>query len=160
MRLHVPIRLRWSDLDAYGARQQRRDAAPARGGAHPGVLAAGRRASTACRDRRSSTRGPGAETITLIARQEIEYLAPIPYLRAPARHRSCGSAASAARASRSATRCARRVGVEPRVLFTRGRDDDRAGRRRDRTSRERITDGERAAWAPLRRGRRVARSAR
>lgn len=26
---------------------------------------------------------PGAETISLIARQEIEYLAPIPYMRAP-----------------------------------------------------------------------------
>ncbi len=26
---------------------------------------------------------PGAETLALIARQEIEYLAPIPYMRAP-----------------------------------------------------------------------------
>ena len=35
-------------------------------------------ASTAVLDGR-----PGAATLTLIARQEIEYLAPIPYLRAP-----------------------------------------------------------------------------
>src|SRR4051794_9693762 len=94
MRLHVPIRLRWSDLDAYGhvnnaemlrlleeariqafwitddavdgALQQQSDSGEAVG------------ASTAVLDGR-----PGADTLTLIARQEIEYLAPIPYLRQP-----------------------------------------------------------------------------
>ena len=82
MRLHVPIKLRWSDLDAYGhvnnaemlrlleeARIQafwRPDE-----GSGPG-------ADTAIMDAR-----PGAETLALIARQEIEYLAPIPYMRAP-----------------------------------------------------------------------------
>ena len=71
-------------------RQQRRDAPPLRGGAHHGVLAVRRRA----RQRSEPTAGstavldgrPGADTITLIARQEVEYLAPIPYLRAAARH--------------------------------------------------------------------------
>ena len=83
MRLHVPIKLRWSDLDAYGhvnnAEMLRLfeearieafwvtdDAAQAVGG------------STAILDGR-----PGADTLTLIARQEVEYLAPIPYLRQP-----------------------------------------------------------------------------
>ena len=82
MRLHVPIPLRWSDFDAYAhvnnaemlrlleeARIQafwRPDE-----GAEPGAV-------TALLDAR-----PGAETISLIARQEIEYLAPIPYMRAP-----------------------------------------------------------------------------
>ncbi|PXA67840.1 acyl-CoA thioesterase [Cryobacterium arcticum] len=92
MRLHVPIRLRWSDLDAYAhvnnaemlrlleeARIQAFwsndeldgiDGAAA--GAHPAA------ASTAVLDGR-----PGAATLTLIARLEIEYLAPIPYLRQP-----------------------------------------------------------------------------
>jgi acyl-CoA thioester hydrolase len=81
-RLHVPIPLRWSDFDAYAhvnnaemlrlleeARIQafwRPDE-----GAAPGV-------ETAVLDAR-----PGAEVISLIARQELEYLAPIPYLRAP-----------------------------------------------------------------------------
>src|SRR6185312_4454481 len=83
MRLHVPIGLRWSDLDAYGhvnnaamlrlleeARIQafwvNDDAEEAVGG------------TTAVLDGR-----PGADTLTLIARQEIEYLAQIPYLRQP-----------------------------------------------------------------------------
>jgi acyl-CoA thioester hydrolase len=81
MRLHVPTALRWADLDAYGhvnnasmlrlleeARIQAfwADGEPAVG------------ATTAVLDGR-----PGADTLTLIARQEIEYLAPIPYQRKP-----------------------------------------------------------------------------
>jgi acyl-CoA thioester hydrolase len=81
-RIHIAIPLRWSDFDAYAhvnnaemlrlleeARIQafwRPDAGAASG------------AATAILDAR-----PGAETIGLIARQEIEYLAPIPYMRAP-----------------------------------------------------------------------------
>lgn len=81
-RFHVAIPLRWSDFDAYAhvnnaemlrlleeARIQafwRPDE-----GTGPGN-------ATAVLDAR-----PGAETISLIARQEIEYLAPIPYMRAP-----------------------------------------------------------------------------
>lgn len=81
-RIHVAIPLRWSDFDAYAhvnnaemlrlleeARIEafwRPDSAD-----HPA-------APTAVLDAR-----PGAEVITLIARQEIEYLAPIPYQRTP-----------------------------------------------------------------------------
>ncbi len=80
-RIHVPIVLRWADLDAYGhvnnatmlrlleeARIQvfwadrHRPDAP----------------STALLDN-----GEGADTLSLIGRQEIEYLAPVPYLRRP-----------------------------------------------------------------------------
>jgi len=122
MRLHVPIRLRWSDLDAYahvnnaemlrlleearieafwsndepgtvspgsepsGSEPSGSDPA----GSEPAVSASadalrasvpplpGTGQSTAVLDGR-----PGAATLTLIARLEIEYLAPIPYLRAP-----------------------------------------------------------------------------
>jgi len=82
MRIHVPISLRWSDFDAYAhvnnaemlrLLEEARIQAfwrPDEGGA-PG-------ADTAILDAR-----PGAETISLIARQEIEYLAPIPYMRSP-----------------------------------------------------------------------------
>ena len=82
MRIHVPIPLRWSDFDAYAhvnnaemlrLLEEARIQAfwrPDEGG-EPG-------AATALLDAR-----PGAETISLIARQEIEYLAPIPYMRAP-----------------------------------------------------------------------------
>jgi acyl-CoA thioester hydrolase len=93
MRLHVPIRLRWSDLDAYAhvnnaemlrlleeARIQAFWSNDEVGGAAVTGTAAHDTASrgTAVLDGR-----PGAATLTLIARLEIEYLAPIPYLRAP-----------------------------------------------------------------------------
>lgn len=82
MRIHVAIPLRWSDFDAYAhvnnaemlrLLEEARIQAfwrPDEGSA-PG-------ADTAILDAR-----PGVETISLIARQEIEYLAPIPYMRAP-----------------------------------------------------------------------------
>lgn len=102
MRLHVPTRLRWSDLDAYGhvnnaemlrlleearieafwahdtdaAGVSDADAHDADASSPAARSAVG--ASTAVLDGR-----PGAATLTLIARQEIEYLAPIPYLRQP-----------------------------------------------------------------------------
>ncbi|MEZ5190057.1 MAG: thioesterase family protein [Schumannella sp.] len=80
MRLHVEIPLRWSDFDAYAhvnnaemlrlleeARIQAfwRPDEPGQGGHETAVLDA----------------RPGAEVISIIARQEIEYLAPIPYMR-------------------------------------------------------------------------------
>lgn len=84
MRLHVPTPLRWSDLDAYGHVNNARmlslleeariqafwvngDTAEHAAGASTAVIDA----------------TPGATTITLIARQEVEYLAPIPYQRQP-----------------------------------------------------------------------------
>ncbi|TFD38535.1 acyl-CoA thioesterase [Cryobacterium sp. TMT2-10] len=84
MKLHVPVRLRWSDLDAYGhvnnAEMLRllEDARiqafwPDEDGTGPGA-----EGGTAVLDGR-----PGAATLTLIARLEAEYLAPIPYLRQP-----------------------------------------------------------------------------
>jgi acyl-CoA thioester hydrolase len=89
VRLHVPIRLRWSDLDAYAhvnnaemlrlleeARIQAFWSNDEPTGLAPADTPPG--ASTAVLDGR-----PGAATLTLIARLEIEYLAPVPYLRAP-----------------------------------------------------------------------------
>jgi acyl-CoA thioester hydrolase len=87
MRLHVPISLRWSDLDAYGH---------VNNAAIFGLLEearihafwAGDKTFTGASDNAAPvTRifrgGPDADTITLIARQQAEYLAPIPYLRDP-----------------------------------------------------------------------------
>jgi acyl-CoA thioester hydrolase len=86
VRLHVAISLRWSDFDAYAhvnnaemfrlleeARIQAFWPPDAGASADDGPVPA-----TAVLDGR-----PGAETMTLIARQEIEYLLPIPYMRAP-----------------------------------------------------------------------------
>jgi acyl-CoA thioester hydrolase len=116
-RLHVPIPLRWSDFDAYAhvnnaemlrlleeARIQAfwRPDEGSDGGAVTAVLDA----------------RPGAETISLIARQEIEYLAPIPYMRAPIDiemwiGRIGGASLEICYELFSP------VGVTPRVLFTR-----------------------------------------
>lgn len=80
MRLHVPLPLRWSDVDAY---QHVNNAEVFRlleeARIHAFWPAAGEDAPlTAVLDGR-----PGGPTMTLIARQEIEYLLPIPYLREP-----------------------------------------------------------------------------
>ena len=147
MRLHVPTPLRWSDLDAYGHVNNARmlslleeariqafwvsdDTSEHAAGASTAVLDA----------------TPGATTITLIARQEVEYLAPVPYQRQPldielwigqiggASLEVCYEVYSP-------------VGVEPRVLYTRAVTtvvlvDSATERPR------RIGDSERAAWKP------------
>lgn len=81
-RLHVPIPLRWSDFDAYAhvnnaelLRLLEEARIQAFWRPDEGSL---QTTATAVLDAR-----PGAETITLIARQEIEYVAPIPYMRDP-----------------------------------------------------------------------------
>lgn len=80
-RLHIPIQLRWGDLDAYNhvnntSMLKLLEEARVRAFWKPG---AGEEAPpTAVLD-------PGIEqgVLTLIARQEIEYLAPVPYQRRP-----------------------------------------------------------------------------
>jgi acyl-CoA thioester hydrolase len=78
MRLHVPIKLRWSDLDAYGHVNN----------AAMLTLLEESRISVFWHgelgvDGVADTAAAGADTLTLIGRQEVEYLAPIPYLREP-----------------------------------------------------------------------------
>jgi acyl-CoA thioester hydrolase len=86
-RIHVPIVMRFSDLDAYGhvnnvamlrffedARVQAFwTGDPDHDGDEPG-----RFADTAVLDSK-----PGQSTLTVLAHQEIEYLAQIPFFRAP-----------------------------------------------------------------------------
>lgn len=146
MRLHVPIKLRWSDLDAYGhvnnaemlrLLEEARieafwitdDAEEAVGG------------STAVLDGR-----PGADTLTLIARQEIEYLAPIPYLRQPLDvqlwlGRLGGASLEVCYEVRSP------AGTDPDILYSRAATTivlvDAASQRP-----RRINERERAAWTP------------
>jgi acyl-CoA thioester hydrolase len=80
-RLHVPIPLRWGDLDAFNhvnntSMLKLLEEARVRAFWKP---AAGERApATAVLDSSLS-----AGLLTLIARQEIEYLAPVPYQRHP-----------------------------------------------------------------------------
>ena len=145
-RLTIPISLRWSDFDAYAhvnnaemlrileeARIQafwRRD---------DGSAAS---AETALIDGR-----PGAATLTLIAHQEIEYLAPIPYLRAPVDIELWIGRLGGA----SLTVCYEVFspeGLEPRLLYTRAATtivmvSAATGRP------ERIPDSLRTAWEPF-----------
>jgi len=79
-RITIPIHLRWGDLDAYGhvnnvtllelLQEARVRAFWSRGG--------GGGPATAVIDA-----DPGTDSLTLIARQEVEYLLPIPYLTEP-----------------------------------------------------------------------------
>ena len=87
MRIHIPISLRWSDLDAYGhvnnaamfglLEEARIYAFWAGDDSYDGKPDGSAPATRIFRG------GPDAGTITLIARQQAEYLAPIPYLRDP-----------------------------------------------------------------------------
>lgn len=80
MRLNVPIRLRWSDFDAYAHvnnAEMFRLLEEARIQAF-WIQDDGGSTGTAILDAR-----PGASEISLIARQEIEYVLPIPYMRQP-----------------------------------------------------------------------------
>ena len=80
-RIQVPIRLRWSDFDAYAHvnnAEMLRLLEEARIQAFWRPDEGQEGSPTAVIDAR-----PGAEMISLIARQEVEYVAPIPYMRAP-----------------------------------------------------------------------------
>ncbi|MEV1129393.1 thioesterase family protein [Agromyces sp. NPDC049794] len=147
MRLHVPTPLRWGDLDAYGHVNNARmlslleEARIQAFWASDDTSEHAVGATTAVIDATS-----GSDTLTLIARQEVEYLAPIPYQRQPldielwighmggASLDVCYEVFSP-------------VGVQPRALYTRATTtivlvDATSGRPR------RIGDAERAAWEP------------
>lgn len=145
MKLHVPIRLRWSDLDAYGHvnnSEMLRLLEEARILAFwvtedDGAIGA----STAVLDGR-----PGAATLTLIARQEIEYLAPVPYLRQPLDVRLWLGKLGGASLDVCYEVCSP-AGATPEVLYARANTtivlvDATSERPR------RINDTERAAWTP------------
>lgn len=149
MRLHVPIRLRWSDLDAYAhvnnaamlrlLEEARIQAFWETDEAVDGEVAVG--ASTAVLDGR-----PGASTLTIIARQEVEYLAQVPYQRLPLDvelwiGRIGGASLEVCYEVRSP------VGVDPRVLYARAATTivlvDAVTQRP-----RRINEHERSSWTP------------
>jgi acyl-CoA thioester hydrolase len=144
VRLTVPIKLRWSDFDAYAHvnnAEMFRILEEARIQAFWVQDDGGSDAATAILDAR-----PGAGFITIIARQEIEYLAPIPYLRQPldiqlwighlggASLEVCYEVYSPA-------------GIDPRTLYTKAATtivmvDAESGKP------QRISDEQRDAWTP------------
>ena len=141
-RLHVALPLRWRDLDAYAhvnnARmftllEEARIAAFWGGGMNGAPTAV-------------LTTGPGADSITLIAGQQIEYRAQIPFHREPldvelwigklggASLQVCYEVYSPA-------------GEQPRTLYVRAATTIVLADRESGAPR-RITDDERAAWSP------------
>jgi acyl-CoA thioester hydrolase len=83
-RIHVPVGIRFNDLDAYGHVNNAamltllEEARIAVFWSSGGLQVEGVNDADA-----PFTDTAGASTITLVARQEVEYLAPIPYLREP-----------------------------------------------------------------------------
>ena len=147
MRLHVPITLRWSDIDAYAhvnnaamlrLLEEARieafwvtgEAIDSTDGVGPAVL-----------DGR-----PGSDTLSLIAHQEVEYLLPIPYQRRP-----LDVEVWIGRMGGASLQLCYEVyspqGLQPRVLYTRAETTLVLANAADSRPR-RITDGEREAWQP------------
>ncbi|WP_174520403.1 acyl-CoA thioesterase [Curtobacterium ammoniigenes] len=147
-RLHVPVRLRWSDIDAYGhvnnsamlrLLEEARilafwapdaDETP-EPGEYPAPVIDGR---------------PGSGTLTVIAGQRLEYLASIPYFRRPLDVQLWFGRLGGASLDVSYEVCSP-AGVTPPVLYTRASTTlvlvDAATERP-----RRLSDAERAACEP------------
>lgn len=140
-RIHVPIALRWSDLDAYGHVNNARML----------TLLEEARIEVFWRGRGASATplpelhiDEGAQS--LIARQEVEYLAQIPHLRDPLDVQLWIGALGGASLDVCYEVCSP-AGAEPHVVFARAMStlvlvDEETGRPR------RISDRERALWSP------------
>jgi len=144
MRLHVPIQLRWSDLDAYGHvnnAEMLRLLEEARIAAFWATDDPAAGATTAVLDS-----SPGADTLSLIARQEVEYLAPVPYWRAPLDVQLWVGRMGGASLEVCYEVCSP-LGEQPAIVYTRAMTTivlvDRAS---DRP--RRISAREREAWSP------------
>jgi acyl-CoA thioester hydrolase len=140
MRLAVPVTVRWSDLDAYGhvnnaslltLLEEARVAAFWAGGPAGSP-------ETAIIDA-----GPGATSVTVIARQEAEYLAQIPHHREPIVVDTwIGHMGGASMLVCYEVLSPDRSQVYARAATTVVMLDASTGRPR------RLTDAERAAWSP------------
>jgi acyl-CoA thioester hydrolase len=137
--LEIPIALRWADIDGY---------AHVNNAAMLTLLEEARIAAFWASDDPSAgdqaallEAGPGAASLTLIARQEIEYLLPIEYTRIPLRIRLWISHLGGASLDVSYEVCVADV-VHARALTSIVLVEAATGRPR------RITPTEREAWAP------------
>jgi acyl-CoA thioester hydrolase len=144
-RIHVQIPLRWSDFDAYA---HVNNAEMLRLLEEARIQAMWRHdegfddpVPTAVMDVR-----PGAETLALISRQEIQYLAPIPYMRAPLDIEMWSGGIGGA----SLDVCYEiftPIGVEPRIMYTRAATTVvMVSAATNRPTR--VPDELRAAWTP------------
>ncbi|WP_375400591.1 acyl-CoA thioesterase [uncultured Amnibacterium sp.] len=150
MRIHVPVTLRWSDIDAYAhvnnvAMLRLLEEVRIRAFWSAGDPADGSD-DVALQGPAILDGRPGSNSISLIAHQQAQYLRPIPYQREPLDievwiGRIGGSSLQLCYEVYSA------VGAEPRTLFTRAESTLVLADAATSTPR-RITDAERAAWQP------------
>jgi acyl-CoA thioester hydrolase len=165
MRLHVPITLRWSDIDAYAhvnnaamlrlLEEVRIEAfwvageEPTGTAGTPLHVAGGSDAEPAVQSGRGTAvldGRPGSDTLTLIAHQEIEYLAPIPYQRRPLDAEVWIGRLGGA-SMQLCYELYSPIGQDPRLLYTRAETTLVIANAADSKPR-RITDAEREAWEP------------
>jgi acyl-CoA thioester hydrolase len=146
VRLHVPIQLRWSDIDAYahvnnvamlGLLEEARIEA---------LWLIGERAGDDRPGRPVLDFRPGSGTLSLIVHQQVEYLLAIPYQRRPLDIETW-----IGRLGGSSLQFCYEVyspaGQEPRLLYTRAETTLVLANAADSRPR-RITPDERAAWEP------------
>jgi acyl-CoA thioester hydrolase len=81
MRIHLPIQVRWSDLDAYGHVNNAAMLTLLEEARIHGFWADADKGAE--NGPRVFQGGPDSDTFTLIARQEVEYLVPVPHHREP-----------------------------------------------------------------------------
>ncbi|MGO1316289.1 MAG: acyl-CoA thioesterase [Cellulomonadaceae bacterium] len=155
MRLHVPITLRWSDLDAY---QHVNNVEMFRILEEARIVAFWLAPDAEPADRWPTAvvdSGPQATTHTFVARQEIEYLRPLGYTRLPLQvemwlGKIGGASLDICYAVHDGSEHAERIGPAlagapyARAVATLVMVDARTGAPR------RITDAERSAWEPFR----------
>jgi acyl-CoA thioester hydrolase len=142
-RLHVPIKLRWSDLDAYG-HVNNAAMLTLLEESRISVFWHGDLGVDGVNESAGPATGPEGDTLTLIARQEVEYLAPIPYLREPLDVQLWIGRMGGASLDVCYEVCSPE-GVEPFVVYARAQSaivlvDSKTLKPR------RITDGERERW--------------
>ena len=146
MRLHVRIKLRWSDLDAYG-HVNNAAMLTLLEESRISVFWHGDLTVEGVRDASTPVEGSAGETLTLIGRQEVEYLAPIPYVRDPLDVQLWIGRIGGASLDVCYEVCSPQ-GAEPQVVYARAASGivlvDAATMRP-----RRITDREREAWAPF-----------
>ena len=142
MKLHVPIKLRWSDLDAYG-HVNNAAMLTLLEESRISVFWHGELGVDGVSDTATSL---GGDTLTLIGRQEVEYLAPIPYGREPLDIQLWIGRMGGASLDVCYEVCSP-VGSDPHVVYAKAASGivlvDAATLRP-----RRMTDRERESWAP------------
>lgn len=145
-RVHVPVQIRWNDLDAYGHVNNAAMLTLLEESRISVFWGGGDLRVDGVNDAAAPiTDLTAATTITLVARQEVEYLAPIPYLREPLDVQLWIGRLGGASLDVCYEVCSP-VGAEPPIVFAKAATtivlvDAASGRPR------RITDREREAWA-------------